>query len=380
MHNKGEKLFKITGFFIMKKCMCCLKETDTYVVTSDDNNNDLVLCKECESLFFSELSHAQIEMMYPDDIKKELDKKVIGQEYAKKVLSFEMYRHILRIKNHNILKLNKGNIMLIGPSGSGKTLLIKTLSEIVKLPFIEIDITAYTQVGYVGLNVSDIIKSLVKEANGDVKLAEMGIVFIDEIDKISRNKGLGESKDVSGEGVQQNLLKVLEGTIVRFQNDDNEMIEVDTKNILFIGGGAFTGIESYVRERRFKKIFGFKTEGSYTHDFDKDDLRKDVKIEDVINYGILSEFIGRFPLIVSLNALNKEEIMKITNIELEREIINYFNLMGKQIKIRISIVDDIVNKCIDHPLGARAIRTTIHEIFKDKLYELSISDRDNIEI
>lgn len=360
--------------------MCCLKETETYVVRNDSNNGDLVLCKDCEVLFFSELSEVQVDIIYPNEIKRELDKKVIGQDYAKKVLSFEMYRHILRIKNSNILNLNKGNIMLIGPSGSGKTLLIKSLSEIVKLPFVEVDITAYTQVGYVGLNVYDIIKNLLKEANGDVKLAEYGIVFIDEIDKISKSGQNGEARDVSGEGVQQNLLKMLEGTIVRIQTDDNETVDVDTKNILFIGGGAFTGIERYVRERSFKKIFGFKEEGNYNYDLEVDDLRRHVKLEDVINYGILSEFIGRFPLIVCLNALTRENLISITEIELEREVVNYFSLMGKSIRIKKDIIKNIVDKCLNHPLGARAIRTTIHEMFKENLYDLSISKDKNIEL
>ncbi|WP_242861582.1 AAA family ATPase [Candidatus Arthromitus sp. SFB-turkey] len=365
----------------MKKCMCCSKETDVYVVRTDSNNEDLILCSECESLFFNEFVDIQMEIILPDEIKRELDKKVIGQEYAKRILSFEIYKHILRIKNSNFIKLNKGNIMLIGPSGSGKTLLIKTLCDIVKLPFIEIDITSYTQVGYVGLNVSDIIKNLLKEANGDAKLAEFGIVFIDEIDKISKRTSSGDSKDVSGEGVQQNLLKMLEGTIVRIQNEDNETIEIDTKNILFIGGGAFTGIEEYIERRIKQKRFGFKEEESSSNkNMEKDNLRKYIKIDDVINYGILTEFIGRFPLIVSLNSLNKEELKKIAKIEIEREITNYFSLMGKSVKVNEKSIESIVSKCVNHPLGARAIRTNIHDMFKDSLYEFVMKDEKEIEI
>lgn len=364
----------------MKKCMCCFKETDTYVIRKDSNNDDLLLCNDCDILFFNELNEVNVDIIYPDEIKEKLDKKVIGQEYAKKILSFEIYRHTLRIKNHGFVELNKGNIMLIGPSGTGKTLLIKTLCDIVKLPFVEVDITSYTQVGYVGLNVSDIIKSLLKEANGNVSLAEFGIIFIDEIDKISKRTS-GDSKDVSGEGVQQNLLKMLEGTIVRIQNEDNETVEVNTKNILFIGGGAFTGIEEWVKERIVEKKFGFKEFVNPDNNIvENNNLRQYVKIEDVINYGILSEFIGRFPLIVSLNSLNREELYKIGKIEIEREIINYFSLMGKKIKVKEESIREIVNKCINHPLGARAIRTNIHDMFKDTLYELVMSDEKEIEI
>lgn len=365
----------------MKKCMCCSKETDIYIVRVDSNNNDLILCSDCESLFFNELVDFHVEIINPDKIKSELDKIVVGQEYAKKILSFEMYRHILRIKNHNFVKLNKGNIMLIGPSGSGKTLIIRTLCSIVKLPFVEVDITLYTQVGYVGLNVSDIIKNLLKEANGDVSIAQFGVVFIDEIDKISRKVSGYDSKDISGEGVQQNLLKILEGTVVRVQNDDNEIIEVDTKNILFIGGGAFTGIEEQIMKRTTQKKLGFKKEDNHVNNsVKKDNLRRYIKIEDVVNYGILTEFIGRFPLIVSLNSLNKEEIREITKIEIEREITNYFNLMGKNIKFKDESVDKIVDKCINHPLGARAIRSSIHEMFKDSLYEFVLDEKNDIEV
>lgn len=365
----------------MKKCMCCFKETDTYVVKLDSKNQELILCNECESLFFNEFQEYEMEILLPNEIKKELDKVVIGQEYAKKILSFEIYRHLLRVKNSKFIELNKGNIMLIGPSGTGKTLLIKTLSEIVKLPFVEVDITSYTQVGYVGLNVSNIIKNLLKEANGDVKLAEFGIVFIDEIDKISKRNISNDSKDVSGEGVQQNLLKMLEGTIIRVQNDDNEMIEVNTKNILFIGGGAFTGIEEQVEKRIVEKTVGFKESKSLIEkNIEKDNLRKYVKIEDVIKYGILSEFIGRFPLIIPLNSLSKEELISIAKIEINREIVNYFTLIGKRIIISDESIEKIVNNCINHPLGARAIRTNIHEMFKDSLYEFVILDKKEIEI
>lgn len=364
----------------MKKCMCCSKETDVYTVKIDSNDNQLILCNDCESLFFSELVDLDVEVTTPDKIKSELDKIVIGQEYAKKILSFEMYKHILRIKNHKFVNLNKGNIILIGPSGSGKTLIIKTLCSIVKIPFVEVDITSYTQVGYVGLNVCDIIKDLLKEAKGNVSSAQFGVVFIDEIDKISRRSSGYDSRDVSGEGVQQNLLKILEGTVVRVQNEDNETVEVDTKNILFIGGGAFTGIEEYIKRRTFKK-FGFKNEdNSSNNSIEKDNLRRNIKIEDIVNYGILTEFIGRFPLIVSLNALNKNELKEITKIEIEREIINYFNLIGKNISFKEESVDKIVDKCVNHPLGARAIRSCIHEMFKDNLYEFVLNDKRDIEV
>lgn len=365
----------------MKKCMCCFKETDTYVVKIDSKNQDLILCNECDSLFFNEFQEYEMEILLPNEIKNKLDKSVIGQEYAKKILSFEIYRHLLRVKNSNFVELNKGNIMLIGPSGTGKTLLIKTLSEIVKLPFIEVDITSYTQVGYVGLNVSNIIKNLLKEANGDVKLTEFGIVFIDEIDKIAKRNVSNDSKDVSGEGVQQNLLKMLEGTVVRVQNDDSEIIEVNTKNILFIGGGAFTGIEEQVRNRIMKKTVGFnENKESDNESVEKDNLRKYVKIEDVINYGILSEFVGRFPLIIPLNSLSKEELISIAKIEIKREIVNYFTLIGKRVKISDKSIENIVFNCLNHPLGARAIRTNIHDMFKDSLYEFVILDEKEIEI
>ena len=364
------------------------------------------ICDECISLCNAVLEEEGIldeaeerytltednNMPNPKEIKAFLDDYVIGQDKAKKVLSVAVYNHYKRInyeKNNkdkkNDVEIKKSNIMLLGPTGCGKTLLASTLARMLKVPFAIADATTLTEAGYVGEDVENILLKLIQAADGDIEKAERGIVYIDEIDKITRkSENLSITRDVSGEGVQQALLKIIEGTVASVppqggrKHPHQDLIQIDTSNILFICGGAFEGLDNIIKDRTGKKTIGFGTSLQSNKSIDKYKIFEELLPQDLLKYGLIPEFIGRLPIITTLRDLDKEALKKILvepKNALVKQYKKLFEIDGVDLEIKDDAIEAIVDKAIELKTGARGLRSIIEEIMTDIMYEIPSNDR-----
>ena len=357
------------------------------------------ICDECVNLcngiieneLLNDIDDEYIEddserIISPKEIKAILDDYVIGQEEAKKILAVAVYNHYKRIYNEDVMKnkddveIQKSNILLLGPTGCGKTLLASTLAKILQVPFAIADATTLTEAGYVGEDVENILLKLIQAADGDISRAERGIVYIDEIDKITRkSENPSITRDVSGEGVQQALLKIIEGTVASVppqggrKHPHQEMLQIDTSNILFICGGAFEGLENIIKDRTGKKSIGFGSKIESEKEVSKYKVFEELLPQDLLKFGLIPEFIGRLPVIATLKELDKEALGKIL-VEPKNSLVKQYKKLFEIDNVELVFEDDaisaIVDKAIERKTGARGLRSIIEEIMTDIMFEI----------
>lgn len=373
-----------------KHCSFCGK-TEDLVKRLIRGNDGAHICDECILICgdmikeVDEETQTQVPLKTPAEIKEELDKYIVGQHEAKKVLSVAVYNHYKRINNltsdagDKDVEIEKSNILLLGPTGCGKTLLARTLAKILNVPFASSDATTLTEAGYVGEDVENILLKLIQNADYDINKAQRGIIYIDEIDKIARKgENVSITRDVSGEGVQQALLKIIESTVASVppqggrKHPQQECLRIDTTNILFICGGAFVGLDKIVQKRKDNTSLGFGGTVKNTED-NVYEMLADVKPQDLTKFGLIPEFVGRIPIVVSLHPLNEDALVNILTQPKNAIIKQYQKLIamdGVKLTVEDGAVREIANTAIRLKTGARGLRTIIESFMTSVMYKL----------
>ncbi len=379
---------------MMKECSFCrTKESlETRLIAGEG----VFICEHCVvsayKIFFGDIDNEENtkdekksfsgELLAPKKLKEMLDRYVIGQENAKKVFSVGVYNHYKRIFKQSEIEddteISKSNILLIGPTGSGKTLMAQTIARFLDVPIAISDATSLTEAGYVGEDVENILTRLIQAADGDVKRAEQGIVFIDEVDKVARmSENRSITRDVSGEGVQQALLKIIEGSLVNIppkggrKHPNQEFMQIDTSNILFICGGAFDGLEEIIKRRKGKNVLGFDQEKRAKSDDSK--LLQDVEPDDLVHYGLIPELIGRLHVVATLEEIGEDEMVRILT-EPKNAILKQYKKLFAIDNVELTFEEDALREvaklAIKRKTGARGLRTIMEDVMIDIMYEL----------